>query len=170
MSSRSRPSSKACAGERLVEASTRTSTSRSLEPPTRFRRLVSSTRNRRDCRSSGISVISSSSRVPPLARSNTPSRVRIAPVKLPRSCPNSSASISVAGIAAQLMATNGLSARGLMAWIDSATSSLPQPLSPQISTVESVGATRPIRSRTFCMAGELPISRNVQSSTRGAAA
>ena len=55
------------------------------EPPTRFSRLVSSTRSRRDCRSSGISVISSSSRVPPLARSKTPSRVRIAPVKLPRS-------------------------------------------------------------------------------------
>src|ERR1039458_3898054 len=40
-----------------------------------------------------------------------------------------------------------------MAW---ATSSLPEPLSPEISTVASVGATLSTRSRTACMADERP--------------
>ncbi len=75
--------------------------------------------------------------------------------------------MSVAGMAAQLMATKGLFARGLMACTDSATSSLPQPLSPQISTVESVGATREMSSRTFWMPGECPMSRSAQSSSAG---
>jgi hypothetical protein len=44
------------------------------------------------------------------------------------------------GNPAQLMATNGLSARRLWEWMLRATSSLPVPLSPRISTVESVGA------------------------------
>ena len=39
-----------------------------------------------------------------------------------------------------------------------ATTSLPVPLSPVISTVASVGATISISSHTFFMAGALPIS------------
>ena len=44
----------------------------------------------------------------------------------------------------------------LRAWIACATSSLPEPLSPDISTVASVGATLSTRSRIACMAAEPP--------------
>ena len=70
-------------GDRLVAASTRTSTGISASAPTRRTRFVSSTRKSRACISSGISVNSSSSNVPPFARSKTPACVRDAPVKLP---------------------------------------------------------------------------------------
>jgi hypothetical protein len=64
--------------------------------------------------SSGMDSISSSSSVPPLANSNLPIRLSpLAPVKAPASWPNSSDSISSAGMAAQLTATKGpLAARG----------------------------------------------------------
>ena len=71
-----------------------------------------------------------------------PARRRSAPVKAPFSCPKSSASTSVSGIAAQLTATNGPSRRGDRACRARAKSSLPVPLSPVSSTVLSVGATR----------------------------
>ncbi len=45
-------------------------------------------------------------------------------------------------MAAQLIATNGASARGLSACSDRANSSLPVPLSPSIKTVVSVAAAR----------------------------
>ena len=56
-------------------------------------------------------------------------------------------------MAAQLTGTNGRSPRLLFAWMALATSSLPVPLSPVMSTVASVGATltmRPSTSRTAC--------------------
>ncbi len=56
-------------------------------------------------------------------------------------------------MAAQLMATNGRSARGLLRWMAWATSSFPVPLSPWIRTVESVGATRRMNSNTFAHGG-----------------
>ena len=65
--------------------------------------------------------------------------------------PNSSASISVSTSAAQLIATNGPCRRRLSSWICRATSSLPVPLSPSISTVKSVVATRSMRSRSACI-------------------
>jgi hypothetical protein len=142
----------------LVAASTRTLTGTSVSAPTRRTRFVSSTRSSRACISSGISVISSSSSVPLFARSNTPACMRDAPVKLPFSKPNNSASIKVGGMAPQLIATNGPPARALPACSDSATSSLPQPLSPQISTAESVGATLTISRRTASIASLLPMS------------
>ena len=55
---------------------------------------------------------------------------------------------------AQLMATNGLSARRLWEWMLRATSSLPVPLSPRISTVESVGAIFRTRPRIERSAGD----------------
>ena len=58
-----------------------------------------------------ISLISSSSRVPPLASSNLPMRRATAPVKAPFSWPNSSDSSRFSGIAAQLTEMNGLLAR-----------------------------------------------------------
>ena len=63
-----------------------------------------------------------------------------APVNAPFSWPKISLSSSVSGIAAQLIATNGNVARGLSSWIVCATSSLPVPDSPQISTDAAVGA------------------------------
>jgi hypothetical protein len=51
--------------------------------------------------------------VPPSASSNRPRLRAVAPVNAPRSCPNSSDSISSGGIAAQLTLTNGLSASAL---------------------------------------------------------
>ena len=63
-------------------------------------------------------------------------------MKAPRSWPNSSLSSSVSGIAAQLTATNGPLARGASSWRARATSSLPVPVSPWISTEAGVGAAR----------------------------
>ena len=71
---------------------------------------------------------------------STPVRRSCAPVNAPFSCPKISLSSSVSGIAAQLIATNGNVARGLSSWIVCATSSLPVPDSPQISTDAAVGA------------------------------
>ena len=57
------------------------------------------------------------------------------------SWPNSSLSSSPVGMAAQFTLTNVRSRRWLRLWMARAISSLPVPLSPRISTVESVGAT-----------------------------
>ena len=81
-----------------------------------------------------------------------------APVKAPRSCPNSSLSSSVSVIAAQLIATNGFDARALLSWMARATSSLPVPLSPVTSTVAAVGAHLAIAVKTRCIAGDSPTS------------
>ena len=88
----------------------------------------SSTRSSLACSSSGSSPISSRKRVPPSASLEAPLRLRIAPVKAPRSWPNSSLSISVGGSAAQLTHHHG-AARAGGAWIARATSSLPVPVS-----------------------------------------
>ena len=60
-------------------------------------------------------------------------------MKEPFSWPNNSLSISVSGSAAQLMAMNGPCRRGLRACTVRATSSLPVPLSPVISTQALLG-------------------------------
>ena len=73
--------------------------------------------------------------MPPSASSNRPSRRSAAPVKAPFSCPKSSDSSSVSGRAAQFTAMNGLPRRGERSWRPLATSSLPVPDSPWISTV-----------------------------------
>ena len=91
-----------------------------------------------------MSPISSSSSVPPCACSKKPRLRPCAPVNAPRSWPKSSLSISSRGIAAQFTRTNGSSRRGLKRWIARLTSSLPVPLSPVMSTLARVGATRSI--------------------------
>ena len=93
--------------------------------------------------------------MPPCASSNTPGRRWSAPVKAPRSWPKSSLSISVAGMAAQLMATNGLSRRGERLWMARATSSLPVPDSPVMATLALAGATFSMSSNTRRIALEL---------------
>ena len=70
--------------------------------------------------------------MPPWASSKRPSRRATAPVKAPFTWPKSSLSSSSSGMAPQLTATNGRSARRLLQWIARATSSLPVPLSPVI--------------------------------------
>ena len=71
--------------------------------------------------------------------------------RAPCAWPNSSDSISSSGIAAQLTSTNGPARRWLSAWICRATSSLPVPFSPEISTRPLVGAAIAICSRSAAM-------------------
>ncbi len=80
--------------------------------------------------------------MPPLAASNRPGRSCVAPVKAPFACPNSSLSSRLSVTAAQFTATNALCARLDSSWISRAIRSLPTPLSPVISTVESTFAAR----------------------------
>ena len=55
---------------------------------------------------------SSRNSVPPLAASNNPIRAVVGVSEVPRSCPNSSDSASVSGIAEQLTSTSGWRPRG----------------------------------------------------------
>ena len=117
-------------------------------PPTRRNDRSWRERSSLLCIGWGSSPTSSRKRVPRCAVSKSPFFVCTAPVKAPRTCPNSSLSISVSGMAAQLIGTKGNSFRGLRAWRAAATSSFPVPLSPRIITLASVGATRSISSKT----------------------
>ncbi len=108
--------------------------------------------------------------MPVSACSNLPMRVVAAPVNAPFSWPNSSLSSSSAGSAAQFTFTNGRSLRGERWWIARATSSLPTPLSPRISTVTSLsdtcsmterdrlhlGAVAPEEERAILVVAQLP--------------
>ena len=67
-------------------------------------------------------------------------------------------------MAAQFTLTKARAARGECLWMARAMSSLPVPVSPVMSTVESVGATLATRARTACRAGEAPtISSNMEA-------
>ena len=79
--------------------------------------------------------------MPPFASSKRPMRCAMAPVNAPRSWPNSSLSMRPVGMAAQLILTNVRVPRLLKSWTARATSSFPEPVSPRMSTAESVGAT-----------------------------
>ncbi len=79
--------------------------------------------------------------MPPSAAWNLPGLLATAPVKAPRTWPNSSDSSRFSGMAPQLMVTNGPLARGERLWISRAISSLPVPVSPVMSTEMSVVAT-----------------------------
>src|SRR6516225_7208868 len=74
-------------------------------------------------------------------------RFSLAPVNAPFIYPNSSESSSVSGNAPQLIVMNGAPERALFSWMALATSSLPVPLSPVISTRLFCGATVWIRSK-----------------------
>ncbi len=85
---------------------------------------------------------------PPLDRAGErPALVaeKLAPEQLPVSAP-------------QFTASNRARGRRLSRWMAAATSSLPVPVSPRINTGTSYGATRPIRSKSTCIAGLRPIS------------
>ena len=66
-------------------------------------------------------------------------------------------------MAAQLMATNGLRLRGESRCSASATSSLPEPVGPSISTGVERGATRRMRRLTSSMQGALPTNSGRRS-------
>ena len=89
-----RPSATMAAKSRCVAATIRTSTLIGRCPPTRSSQPSCRIRSRRTWASSGNSPSSSSSSVPPSARSNQPLRVSMAPVNAPFSWPNNCESIS----------------------------------------------------------------------------
>ena len=103
-----------------------------------------------------MSPISSRNSVPPSACSKRPRRDACAPVKAPRSWPKSSDSSRSFGIAAVLIATNGPAARGEWRCSARATSSLPVPDSPVMSTVTFDCDSRPMARKTSCIAGAWP--------------
>ena len=77
-----------------------------------------------------------------------------APEKAPFSWPKSSLSTSSAGTAAQFIFTKGCSRRGDSSWMARATSSLPVPFSPRISTGTSEGAARSTSARSAAMGAD----------------
>ncbi len=78
-------------------------------------------------------------------------------MKAPFSWPNSSDAIRSRGSAPVCTATNGPFARVERKWTARATSSLPVPDSPVISTVASACAASLIFSNTLCMTRERAI-------------
>jgi hypothetical protein len=69
-------------------------------------------------------------------------------------------------MAAQLIRMKGFSRRELPSWRAVATSSLPVPLSPVISTVDGVSATLSMIFRTSCIADDSPTSAGFPPSPR----
>ena len=138
---------------RLLAASTRTATLRSRVPPTGriwpFSRVLSSWA----WTSGGSSPTSSRKSVPPSAPANMPRCSRSAPENAPLTWPNSSLPESSGRRVAQLTARKG-PVTPLRPWIDRATTSLPVPVSPVISTLKSDGATSSTCSSTRRMAGD----------------
>ncbi len=103
-----------------------------------------------------MSPISSRNSVPLSASRKLPARSATAPVNAPRTWPNNWLSSSSPGIAAQFTATNGLAARRPWRCSARATTSLPVPVSPVISTVVSASASMPIFFWTSRSADEPP--------------
>ena len=93
----------------------RTSTRSVRREPTAVTSPLWSVRSSFACSSVGMSPISSRKSVPPEASRKRPGRASIAPVKAPRSWPNSSLSSRSRGIAAELTATKGPALRALAA-------------------------------------------------------
>src|SRR5438094_2713623 len=143
---------------RLVAQITRTSMGWETFEPSRSTLRSCSTRKSLACSGRGRSPISSRKSVPPLAASKRPRRIWLAPVNAPFSCPKSSSSIRDSGKAQAEKATNGLSARWLRLWIALATTPLPVPLSPVMSTLVWTPATLPTTSFTCSIGSLLPSS------------
>jgi hypothetical protein len=107
--------------------------------------------------------------VPWSASSNLPGFSLVAPVKAPRSWPNSSDSRSSLGKAAQLILTNGLPRRGDRSCSVRAMPSFPTPLSPRMRTGTSVSATRSTMSQMPSIAG-LEATKSAGTPRRGPSA
>ena len=141
------------------------STRRSSWPPTRSTAKSCTALSNLACADGDRSATSSRNNVPRSAASNLPRRART-PVAIRSSMPNNSASTKVSTSAAQLTATNGPRRRALSSCTCRATSSLPDPVSPSISTVKSVAATRSICPRRCCMQALDPMSGDGPSAPR----
>ena len=116
------------------------------------------------CASNGSSLISSRNSVPAFASANLPVCFSVAPVKAPFSCPNRIDSTRFSGRAPQLTVTKGLPRRSELPWIARASSSLPTPDSPSISTGMLDLAARSARRNVRAMLSTwVPISRKVSS-------
>src|SRR5215510_3555480 len=114
----------------LVAAMIHTSTASLRVLPSRRTWWSSITLSKVDWSGGDSRPISSRKIVPPFAAWKSPGLDCRAPVNAPRSQPNSSASIKVSGIAAQLTSMNGPRARTPARWIVAAISPLPVPVSP----------------------------------------
>ena len=126
-------------------------------PPSRSNRRSSSTRSSLACATIDRSPISSRNSVPSLASSSRPGLRSCAPVNAPFSWPKISDSNSVSGSAAQLTAWNLPVPRRLSSWIIRATTSLPDPVGPRISTEMSDLAAVRIHSKTTSIFSSRPI-------------
>ena len=107
---------------------------------------------------------------PPFARSKTPLRVLTAPVNAPRSWPNSSDSSRFGGTAVQSNTTYGARARGPCVWRDSASTSLPVPVSPSMMTGTVAGSeplAERIQSPHFRRSRQRRLRRTRRRTTRG---
>src|SRR6478736_288288 len=147
----------ACSRLRCVAAMMRTLQRYCSALPTRSKTLSCSTRSSLTCMGRLMSPISSRNSVPPSASSNRPLRVATAPVNAPFSWPNSSLSSRSAGMAPQFTAMKGRLRRGLEWWIALATTSLPVPDSPRISTLDSCPATWAMRDWICCIDCDCPV-------------
>ena len=118
----------------------------------------------------GTVPISSRKIVPLSATSNRPRRVATAPVKAPRTWPNSVDSSRSIGTEPVLTTTNGPSARGDRWWMARASSSLPVPDSPVSRMLERDGAARRTSSITRSIAGlrQIRLSRPARRCREGA--
>ncbi len=135
-SCRIRPAWTSRSRSRLVEATTRRSSSRGrVSPKPRDARILQRVEQacpavRAECRRSR-----SRKSVPPWASSSLPGLSRSAAVKAPRTWPKSSLSIMSGVTEPHLKWMSGLRRRSLSAWIAEATIALPVPLSPVMSTL-----------------------------------
>ena len=157
-SSRNSPAATRRSRSTLAALSTRTFARRTSVSPTR-RYSFSWTKRSSLAWPRGVSSATSSMKsVPPSARATYPSRAETAPVKAPRTCPNSSASNSSSDRDDALMATNGPAPRRERRWMAAATLSFPVPVSPKMWTETSESVTRAISAKSACMAGPRPTS------------
>ena len=158
-SRRNLPSAASPARVRLVAATTRRSSRRVTFSPT-FRISPScSVRSSFACARGDSSPTSSRKTVPPDEASSRPRRDCTAPVNAPFAWPNSSVSMRSSLNVAQLTAANVSSRRGPSSCSARATSSLPVPLSPSMSTGNGAAAALPTASRSATIASLSPMSR-----------
>ncbi len=141
----------------FVDPTIRTSTEMVSVPPTRCSSPYSMTRRIFSCILREIDASSSSTSVPPFARSKWPICVLTAPVNAPASWPNSSDSRMDSVRAAQLTLTRGCSQRLDRKCKRDAMSSLPVPRSPTTSTGFDSGAARDTCSSISRKAGASPM-------------
>src|SRR6267378_2201210 len=141
-SCRKRPETTSWRRSALVADTTRTSTRRVIEEPTRSNSPVSRTRSSLGWRLIGTLAISSRKSVPPSAISKRPKRSALASVNAPRTWPNSSLSKTPSESPPALTVIRGLLARAERACSASATVPLPEPFSPVTSTLASEGTQR----------------------------